>query len=58
MEFLIGVLWWWPEFVVPLWFGGTTLLYASVILYADMTLKSTAKDIEQLKGMMYPFKKL
>merc|ERR1712130_423638 len=36
-----------PDFIVPLWLSGGSLLYAFVILYADSTLKNTTRDIEK-----------
>ena len=58
IQFLLGLVMWWPNIVIPLWFCGGTLMYAFVILYSDSTLKSTARDIDKLKDLMYPFKKL
>jgi hypothetical protein len=58
LQYSIETFLWWPNFVVGLWFSGITLVFGVSIVYADYTLKTTAQDIEQLKGFMYSFKKV
>eukprot|EP01094_Clydonella_sp_ATCC50884_P023248 TRINITY_DN5525_c0_g1_i1.p1 TRINITY_DN5525_c0_g1~~TRINITY_DN5525_c0_g1_i1.p1 ORF type:complete len:183 (+),score=76.65 TRINITY_DN5525_c0_g1_i1:316-864(+) len=43
---------------LSLWFGGLNLCYALVCFYADYSLHSIEKEIQELKGLKYQFKRL